>query len=72
MSATITRASDLQGRVAAGDWSALIDEVNDYGCAQTQAILTPAECREIAALYDEPEHFRSTITMERYRFGAGE
>jgi hypothetical protein len=58
--------------VDGADWSALIDEVNTYGCAQTPQILTPEECRSLAALYDETEHFRSTIDMARYRFGSGE
>ncbi|MBI2759863.1 MAG: 2OG-Fe(II) oxygenase [Chloroflexi bacterium] len=67
-----TVAPGLKERVDAGDWPALVNEVNNFGCTLTPPILTPEECREIAALYDEPERFRSTITMERYRFGAGE
>ena len=38
----------------------------------TEPLLSPGECREIAGLYDEPGLFRSTIDMERYRFGAGQ
>lgn len=46
--------------------------MDDYGCAPTGPLLTPAQCAQVAALYDEPDRFRSTIDMERYRFGAGQ
>jgi hypothetical protein len=60
------------GRVDALDWPALVDEVDEYGCAQTGRLLTPTECRGISALYDETERFRATIDMARYRFGSGQ
>lgn len=68
----INLSPDLTARIDAEGWAALTDEVNDYGCALTQPILTHRECQEIVALYDQSERFRSTIDMERYRFGAGE
>jgi hypothetical protein len=60
------------GRVDELDWPALVDEVDEYGCAQTGQLLTPTECRGISALYDEAERFRATIDMARYRFGSGQ
>jgi uncharacterized protein len=69
---TTHRTGRAAERVNAGDWQALADEVNDYGCALTQQILTPDECRSLTALYDETEHFRSTVDMARYRFGSGQ
>ncbi|MEV0280218.1 2OG-Fe(II) oxygenase [Streptomyces sp. NPDC050610] len=59
-------------RVAEADWQALAEELDGYGCATTCPLLTPEQCRELAALYDEAEHFRSTIDMARYRFGSGQ
>ena len=56
----------------ATDWPALVDELDSYGCAQTPRLLTPDECRSIAAMYEETERFRATIDMQRYRFGSGE
>jgi hypothetical protein len=61
-----------RGKVDAADWSALADEVNEFGSALTHQILTSAECRSIAGLYDEVKRFRSTIDMARYRFGSGQ
>lgn len=59
-------------RVEAADWTGLTEEVNDYGCALMPALLTPGECADFAAMYDEPKRFRSTVDMARYRFGKGE
>ena len=48
-------------------------ELDAVGCALLpEPLLTPAECAEIAALYERPELFRSTIDMARYRFGSGQ
>lgn len=65
-------AVDLAGRIDAQDWGGLARETNEHGCGLTSAIVTPGECARLAALYDEPRHFRSTINMERYRFGRGQ
>ncbi|CAL9367143.1 2OG-Fe(II) oxygenase [Streptomyces sp. Tu 3180] len=62
----------IDDRVAAGDWTALTDELNEHGSALTDRLLTPGECRAVSALYDEPEHFRTTVDMARYRFGSGQ
>jgi hypothetical protein len=63
---------DRTTTVADRDWGAVMSQMDDHGCAPIGPLLTPAECRRIAALYDRPELFRSTIDMERYRFGRGE
>ncbi|MFD9076040.1 2OG-Fe(II) oxygenase, partial [Streptomyces lasiicapitis] len=64
--------TDAGARVAATDWPALATGLDDNGCALTPPLLTPAECRELAALYDETARFRSTVNMARHRFGSGE
>jgi hypothetical protein len=60
------------GRVAEADWAVLADELNAYGSALTGQVLTPAECRKISSLYDEPARFRTTVDMARHRFGSGQ
>ena len=55
-----------------GNWDRLTDEVNEYGCALTPRILTPAQCRSLSSRYDDVSQFRSTIDMARYRFGSGQ
>jgi uncharacterized protein len=59
-------------RVAEADWGAIAAEMDAYGSALTSPLLTKEECADVSALYDEPDRFRSTIDMERYRFGAGQ
>ncbi|MBV1940177.1 2OG-Fe(II) oxygenase [Streptomyces sp. BV286] len=59
-------------RVAAQDWAALAGELDEHGHALTGPLLTPGQCRELAALYDENEHFRATVDMARHRFGSGQ
>src|SRR4029077_20082112 len=54
------------------DWQAIATELDAQGCARTPRLLTPAQCRDLAALYDKPELFRSTIDMARHRFGSGQ
>jgi hypothetical protein len=54
------------------DWTALTEEIEAYGCALTPQVLSPADCKEISGLYGEVDRFRSTVDMERYRFGRGQ
>jgi len=59
-------------RVAGTDWAALAAELDVHGSAPTGPLLTPAECGDLAALYEKPELFRTTVDMARHRFGSGE
>ena len=61
-----------KARVAAYDWQALAGELDDYGCAVLPKLLSPEECRAIAALYSDESHFRSHVIMARHGFGKGE
>ncbi len=72
MSRAASLDADHAVRVGRLDWPALTAELDDVGMAQTEQLLSPAECRSISALYDEADLFRSTIDMARYRFGSGQ
>jgi hypothetical protein len=65
-------ARSAEERIGGYDWQALSTELSSYGCAVIDKLLTPDECREIAALYPHEEHFRSHIHMARHGFGKGE
>ena len=56
----------------AHDWTALSTELNAYGAAVLEKLLSPEECRELADLYPHEEHFRSHVHMARHGFGKGE
>ena len=59
-------------RIAALDWVAIEAQLWDFGYAKTPAVLTPAECEELIALYGDETRFRSRVDMARYRFGLGD
>ncbi|MGO1080381.1 2OG-Fe(II) oxygenase [Inquilinus sp. CA228] len=59
-------------RVAGIDWDDTAAELDQHGAAVLPALLTPEECRAIAALYPEEGPFRSRVVMARHGFGRGE
>ncbi|MDN3026802.1 2OG-Fe(II) oxygenase [Streptomyces sp. S.PB5] len=69
MTPTLTQA---RRRVARTDWDALAAGLDAHGSAPTEELLTPGECRDLAALYEKPELFRTAVDLARHRFGAGE
>lgn len=68
----VANLQDAENRVDQYDWSALHQELDTQGCAVIKGLLTPEECVGIAALYEDPTHFRSRIVMARHGFGKGE
>ncbi len=48
------------------------EELRANGWARAGQVLTAAECHDLQLMYDDESHFRSRISMERYRFGRGE
>jgi hypothetical protein len=71
-STSASAITSAEGRVAAYDWQALASELDNYGCAVVPKLLSPEECRTIAALYPDESHFRSHVIMARHGFGKGE
>jgi uncharacterized protein len=65
-------AGSIAARVAALDWTQIAGDLDAYGCAVTGALLTPAECRALAASYPSDALFRSRVIMARHGFGRGE
>ena len=53
------------------DWTGVAAELDAFGAAVLPALLTPAQCRTVADLYDR-DVFRSHIHMARHGFGRGE
>jgi uncharacterized protein len=61
-----------EARVSGYDWKNLSDELSGFGCTVIRQLLSPDECRQIAALYPDEGEFRSHVHMARYGFGKGE
>src|SRR5262245_24248503 len=59
-------------RVEAIDWTQATYDLDAQGCALLKGLLSPDECRAIAALYSNDEGFRSRVVMGRHGFGRGE
>jgi hypothetical protein len=66
------RADGLMQRIDWVDWAGVAAQLDSRGSARIPALLEPADCDAIAALYDRPDGFRSTVTMARHGFGRGE
>jgi uncharacterized protein len=54
------------------DWDGLRAQFEERGFAHTPQIYTAAECKQLAARFDNDHGFRSTVDMRRHRFGEGE
>jgi hypothetical protein len=54
------------------DWQEVSTQVSEHGAAVLHGLIPTQSCKQIAALYDEPNLFRSHIHMARHRFGRGE
>jgi uncharacterized protein len=61
----------VAARVDGFDWPALVAELDDLGCVQTDTVLDGATCRAVADLFDDDRLFRSTVDMAHHRFGEG-
>jgi hypothetical protein len=60
------------GRISGIDWQTVAAALDDRGHAATPPLLSSAECRTLAALYDDEAAFRSRVVMARHGFGRGE
>jgi hypothetical protein len=49
----------------------IANSIEEHGWARIP-LLDPVSCSALTALYDEDQHFRSTVVMQRHNFGRGE
>jgi hypothetical protein len=64
--------SSISARVAAIDWGQAEGDLDAQGCAVLKGLLSAEECRALASLYPDDQHFRSRVVMGRHGFGRGE
>jgi len=62
----------VEERIAALDWGHLTAALQSDGVARTGPLLRTEECAGLAALYIDPDRFRSRVVMSRHGFGSGE
>ena len=69
---TPLQTDPLADRVERLAWNSIEGQLEALGYATTGPLLTPAECRRITSLYDDPARFRRRIVMQRHAYGEGE
>jgi hypothetical protein len=67
-----TVSEDVKARLARLDWGEIERSLGRWGYAKTPPVLSRAECAALIGLYGDDGRFRSTVDMERHRFGVGE
>jgi uncharacterized protein len=58
--------------IAQTDWMHARETLDGKGFVQLKEVLSPSDCEQVIDFYNEEQLFRSTINMQRYRFGLGE
>jgi hypothetical protein len=66
------RETAVADRVTAQDWPRHRAALDQRGCTIVESLLSVAECRALAALYEDHERFRSRVVMAKHGFGRGE
>jgi hypothetical protein len=69
---TKTSAETCGGRIDNLDWQRITKQLGEEGSALVPHILSPRECRSVAALYPDDPLYRSRVVMGRHGFGRGE
>jgi uncharacterized protein len=64
------RQADLPG-LADLDWPTLESRLDGSGYAMTPPLLSPEQCAEVVAMFDDEARFRSTVIMARHAYGEG-
>ncbi|WP_428740200.1 2OG-Fe(II) oxygenase [Tenacibaculum sp.] len=54
------------------DWHLVTEEMHQNGYAIVPKLLSDEQCEVLKADYDNPNLYRKTVVMARYRFGLGE
>jgi hypothetical protein len=70
--ATAAESKRTAGRVASLDGETIATELDDHGSAVIGPLLTPGQCDELAASYEDEGAFRSRVVMARHGYGKGE
>jgi hypothetical protein len=70
--ATVGPAEPAVDQASAIDWGCVSQDLDAYGSAVVERLLSPEECRDLIALYPVDDLFRSRVVMARHGFGRGE
>ena len=65
-------AETIAERMSSIAWERVESDLNEYGGAVLEQLLTPDECESVTAIYPDDAAFRSRVVMARHGFGRGE
>ena len=71
-SSVVSVVNQVEARLARVDWERVARELDADGWGRLGRLLRRAEYGALARLYDDDARFRSTVDMQRHRFGRGE
>jgi uncharacterized protein len=63
---------NVRHKILNRDWEKIADAMDQKGFALLQNILSKEQYENLIIEYENHNHYRKTIVMERYRFGSGE
>lgn len=63
---------NIQSRIASQNWESVTESMHENGFAIIPNLLDNEECENLKMNYSNPNLYRKTVVMERYRFGIGE
>ncbi|UAY56330.1 2OG-Fe(II) oxygenase [Arachidicoccus terrestris] len=62
---------DILRKINKADWEGITEAMHHNGYAILPGLLTDQQCRSVRSSYDNPDPYRKTVVMARYRFGLG-
>lgn len=63
---------DIIQKIENSDWQNIMETMHQNGYAIMPKLLSDKDCEDLKANYNNPNAYRKTVVMERYRFGLGE
>ena len=68
----LEKAQNIQSKIASQNWESITESMHENGFAIIPNLLNNEQCEDLKFDYDNPNLYRKTVLMERYRFGLGE
>jgi hypothetical protein len=68
----VPATASVETRIEMLEWPKILARLDAQGWAAIRCLLSPAECRALAAAYDDDKLFRSRVVMARHDLGRGE
>lgn len=64
--------TEILSKIENIDWAIFTEEMHEKGYAIMPNVLNDDQCEDLKSDYHNPNLYRKTVVMERYRFGLGE